>query len=93
MGESEDLLLISFIDGLAPERGKGAEATAADLPRITELENELLATRNELRSAIHDLEISGEDQKTINEEALSVNEEFQAANEELLASKDNGGRR
>ena len=59
-----------------------------DLPRVTELEQELEATRTELQGAIRNLEISDEEQKAINEEALSVNEEFQSTNEELETSKE-----
>ncbi len=59
-----------------------------NVPRVTELEQELEATRIELHAAIRDLEISGEEQKAINEEALSVNEEYQSTNEELLTAKE-----
>jgi two-component system, chemotaxis family, CheB/CheR fusion protein len=87
-GESEDLLLICFVDepkiGLKP----GHPIAQQDMPRIAELERELDATRTELQGAIRDLELSSEEQKAINEEALSINEEFQSTNEELLTSKE-----
>ena len=58
------------------------------MPRVTELEQELGATRTELQGAIRNLEILSEEQRAVNEEALSVNEEFQSTNEELLTSKE-----
>ena len=63
-------------------------AAAGDITRVTELEQELAATRTELQGAIRNLEYSSEEQRAINEEALSINEEFQSTNEELLTSKE-----
>jgi two-component system, chemotaxis family, CheB/CheR fusion protein len=87
-GESDDLLLICFVD--APKTGPKPSYPMApqDMPRIAELERELESTRTELQGAIRDLELSSEEQKAINEEALSINEEFQSTNEELLTSKE-----
>jgi two-component system, chemotaxis family, CheB/CheR fusion protein len=86
--DSEDLMLICFVDG-PPQKQPVVDAGApVDTARVAELERELEATRTELQGAIHNLEISGEEQKAINEEALSVNEEFQSTNEELLTSKE-----
>ena len=88
LSDGEELLLVCFID--EPARAKAAGRSP--LPRrrcdVSELEQELEATRTELEGAIHNLEISSEEQKAINEEALSVNEEFQSTNEELLTSKE-----
>ncbi|MFA5956825.1 chemotaxis protein CheB [Hyphomicrobium sp.] len=86
--DGEDLLLVCFIDQPQKESKEGRRSSSLDIPRVSELERELDATRTELEGAIHNLEISGEDQKAINEEALSVNEEFQSTNEELLTSKE-----
>jgi two-component system CheB/CheR fusion protein len=87
--DGEGLLLVSFIDDPAPElRSAAPNETAADASRVTQLEQELEATREELQSAIRDLEIANEEQKAINEEAMSVNEEFQSTNEELETSKE-----
>ena len=86
--DGEDLLLVCFVDD--PKAGAVRRPAGASerRPRVTELEQELEATRTELQGAIHNLEISGEEQKAINEEALSVQEEYQSTNEELLTSKE-----
>jgi two-component system CheB/CheR fusion protein len=87
--EGEELMLVSFIDEPAPERQpRRAGASNARKAQVTELEDELDATRNELEGAIRDLEIANEDHKAINEEAMSVNEEYQSSNEELETSKE-----
>ena len=86
--EGEDLLLVCFIDEPKHQRRRDRQATAGDTPRLTELEQELDATRAELQGAILNLETSNKEQKSINEELLSVNEEFQSTNEELLTSKE-----
>ncbi|MFG1400165.1 chemotaxis protein CheB [Roseixanthobacter pseudopolyaromaticivorans] len=86
--EGEDLQLICFIDAPAQAGKSGRPPSRRSLPRVSELEQELDATRMELQGAIRNLEISSEEQKAVNEEALSVNEEFQSTNEELLASKE-----
>jgi two-component system CheB/CheR fusion protein len=87
--DGDDLLLVCFVDAQKPERGAVVRPTSpGDQAQLSELEQELAATKTELQSAIRNLEISGEEQKAINEEALSVNEEFQSTNEELLTSKE-----
>jgi two-component system CheB/CheR fusion protein len=88
LSESEELLLICFIDKPPPERRPAASSAPGEPARIAELEQELEAMRTELQSAIRNLEISSEEQKVINEEALSVNEEYQSTNEELVTSKE-----
>lgn len=85
--ERERLLLVCFIDETA-DRSTAHPTDPRDLPRVAELEQELVETRAELQSAIRDLEVSGEEQRDINEETLSSNEEFQSTNEELLTSKE-----
>jgi len=88
VSESEELLLICFIDEPRYERKQDRPVAMEGVPRVAELEEELEATRMELQGAIRNLEISSEEQKAINEEALSVNEEYQSTNEELLTSKE-----
>jgi two-component system, chemotaxis family, CheB/CheR fusion protein len=88
-GDGESLSLVSFVDDPAPEPKPVAPTeSAVDASRVTQLEQELEATREDLQSAIRDLEIANEEQKAINEEAMSVNEEFQSTNEELETSKE-----
>ncbi|WP_239992163.1 CheR family methyltransferase [Rhodopila globiformis] len=84
----EDLLLVCFVDDLKAERARQRSGSGGDTTRVTELEQELEATRIELQGAVHNLEISAEEQKVIHEEALSVQEEYQSTNEELLTSKE-----
>jgi two-component system CheB/CheR fusion protein len=85
--DGEQLLLVCFVD--APDRAaRSGRDGAPELPRVTELEHELAATRSELQGAIRNLEASAEEQRAVNEEALSVNEEYQSSNEELLTSKE-----
>ena len=86
--DGDDLLLVCFVDAQKPARDAIRPASPGDQAQLTELEQELAATKTELQSAIRNLELSGEEQKAINEEALSVNEEFQSTNEELLTSKE-----
>jgi two-component system, chemotaxis family, CheB/CheR fusion protein len=86
--EGEDLLLVCFVDDPKPVTVRDRPRSGRDVPRVSELEQELEATRTELQGAIHNLEVSGEEQKAINEEALSVQEEYQSTNEELLTSKE-----
>ena len=87
--DGEGLFLVSFIDDPTPEPSAVRPVeSAADASRVTQLEQELEATREDLQSAIRDLEIANEEQKAINEEAMSVNEEFQSTNEELETSKE-----
>jgi two-component system CheB/CheR fusion protein len=89
LSDGEELLLICFVDGPRPPEQKGTRPVAPqEISRVTELEQELEATRTELQGAIRDLELSNEEQKAINEEALSVQEEYQSTNEELLTSKE-----
>jgi len=88
LNAGEAFLLVCFVD--EPQVGARAvlPTIPGDISRITQLEQELEATRTELQGAIQDLEVSGEEQKAINEEALSINEECQSTNEELLTSKE-----
>ena len=79
--ETEDLLLVSFIDE-QPVRGtKPSAVNVNDRSRISELELEIEKMEKKLQA-------SHEEQRVFNEEALSFNEEYQSANEELLTSKE-----
>jgi two-component system CheB/CheR fusion protein len=86
--EGEELLLVSFFD--EPEQKKsGKDAVdAGDPAHVSELEQELDATRKELEGAIHDFEATNDELTASNEEAMSVNEELQSTNEELETSKE-----
>jgi two-component system CheB/CheR fusion protein len=86
--EGEDLLLVCFVDRLKRGGLPARPPAPGDQDRVTELEQELNATKTELQSAIRNLEVAGEEQRAVNEEALSVNEEFQSTNEELMTSKE-----
>jgi len=86
--DSEELLLVCFVDEPIAEPKPGGPIMPADMSRVGELERELEAIRTELQAAIRNLETSSEEQMAINEEALSVNEEYQSTNEELLTSKE-----
>jgi two-component system, chemotaxis family, CheB/CheR fusion protein len=88
VSEGEELLLICFADEQVIAARQTHTAVPGSDPRVTELEQELAATRTELQAAIRNLEYSSEEQRAINEEALSINEEFQSTNEELLTSKE-----
>ena len=84
----EQLFLICFADEHLVAAKQNPIVVPGSTPRITELEQDLAATRAELQGAIRNLEYSSEEQRAINEEALSINEEFQSTNEELLTSKE-----
>ena len=86
--EDEELLLVCFINDPKTAPVNPRPNNPGETPLVSELQQELEATRTELQGAIHNLEISAEDQKAINEEALSVQEEYQSTNEELLTSKE-----
>ena len=86
--DGEKLLLICFVEAMAPAKATAKSASSRDASRIAELERELEAARAELEDGARSLEASDEEQRAINEEALSVNEEYQSTNEELLTSKE-----
>lgn len=83
-GDERPYLLV-FIE--EAESSPGMEASAFDLNeslrRITELEDELRASKNRLKTAIEELEASNEELQTSNEELQASNEELQSTNEEL----------
>ncbi len=55
---------------------------------ISQLEEELNATKDDLRSTIEQFDVSNEEFKASNEEVMSINEELQSTNEELETSKE-----
>ncbi|MEN9894406.1 MAG: hypothetical protein RIR97_258 [Pseudomonadota bacterium] len=79
--DSEDFLLISFLDEQSVPDREGNVTVSTDAERI-------LALEREIEAAIVRLRDSEEDQRVFSEEALSFNEEYQSANEELLTSKE-----
>ena len=86
--DSEELLLVGFVDRPETTPKPGMATTGDDGVRVADLEHELHVARTDLSAAIHNLKLSEEEQRTVNEEALSVNEEYQSTNEELLTSKE-----
>ncbi len=86
--EGEELLLVSFFD--EPEQKKSGKdgVEVGDPAHVTQLEQELEATRKELEGAIHDFEATNDELTASNEESMSVNEELQSTNEELETSKE-----
>jgi two-component system CheB/CheR fusion protein len=69
-------------------RGKGRVGDAREVPRLSQLQQELAASREYLQSIIQDLEATNEELQSANEEILSSNEELQSTNEELDTAKE-----
>ncbi|WP_201220634.1 CheR family methyltransferase [Halochromatium roseum] len=98
-GQTETLLLLSFVDAVSAEAGTAVAPLAlaeqvqspdsSQAPALIEqLENELRATREDLQTTVEEMESANEELKASNEEAMSMNEELQTANEELEVSKE-----
>ena len=84
-----DLLLVIFEDGREPPLSPQHSVDTTPEPSlISQLENELRATRDDLQGTIEELESSNEEMKASNEEMMSMNEELQSVNEELETSKE-----
>jgi len=66
----------------------GESAREAADPRVTELEQELIATREHLQTTVEELETSNEELQSTNEELQSANEELQSTNEELETANE-----
>ena len=80
--DGENVLLICFADDAqAIVTEPSQPAVPGSIPRVTELELELAATRLELQGANRNLEYSSQEQR-------AINEEYQSTNEDLLASKE-----
>lgn len=56
--------------------------------RISELEQELIATKENLQTVVEELETSNEELQALNEELQAANEELQSSNEELETSNE-----
>ncbi|MBF0369362.1 MAG: PAS domain-containing protein [Magnetococcales bacterium] len=64
------------------------EAAKNGAVRVTELEQELVATKEHLQTVIQELETSNEELQALNEELQASNEEMQSTNEELETSNE-----
>lgn len=88
----DDLLfLVSCETEKPPVGGELAERAAPDQDaemRITELEQELIATKENLQTVVEELETSNEELQALNEEMQAANEELQSSNEELETSNE-----
>ena len=70
-------------------RGKGRDKTVDnERLRLSQLRQELAASREYLQAIIQDLEAANEELQSANEEILSSNEELQSTNEELDTAKE-----
>lgn len=70
-----------------PEKSKRGAKTTREL-QITQLEQELTATKEYLQAIIEEQEATNEELQSANEELLSSNEELQSINEELETAKE-----
>lgn len=86
--ESEQLMLVCLDAAAAPALTDALQVSDSETPRISQLEQQLLAAHNELDATVLVMEASSEEHRSMAEEAMSTKEEFQAANEELLTSKE-----
>ena len=83
----ERLLLISFEKVQRISERAETKSTGTD-PIISELEQELSATREHLQTVVEELETSNEELQSTNEEMQSTNEELQSSNEELETTNE-----
>ena len=83
----EDVTELIEVQKLSPEAANAAKETHKDI-RVTELEQELVATKEYLQSVIEQQETSNEELRSANEEIQSSNEELQSINEELETAKE-----
>jgi two-component system CheB/CheR fusion protein len=74
--------------GRSGRRGKGRALRKQEETRLSQLQQELAASREYLQSIIQDLEATNEELQSANEEILSSNEELQSTNEELDTAKE-----
>lgn len=88
---TERFFLVVFEDATQPGTAKPLLEDAASRQtdiRVTELEQELAATKEYLQSVIEQQETSNEELRSANEEIQSSNEELQSINEELETAKE-----
>src|SRR5215468_3255845 len=91
------MFMIIFEDGATAPRPAPAKRKAVKAPpegeqqrnqQITQLKQELSATKEYLQSIIEEREATNEELQSANEEIQSANEELQSTNEELQTSKE-----
>jgi two-component system CheB/CheR fusion protein len=70
------------------KRTKKTEVKRTECRRVSQLNQELAATKEYLRAVIEEQEATNEELKSANEEILSSNEELQSTNEELETAKE-----
>jgi two-component system, chemotaxis family, CheB/CheR fusion protein len=101
-GPAKDHTLVLFEDApasvgrtSAPARGRARREAPASRgraraggSRVTDLQQELAASREYLQSIIQELEAANAELQSANEEILSSNEELQSTNEELDTAKE-----
>lgn len=91
-GQTERFFLVVFDEVKSPTSIKEPESAPSSEKvhgtRITELEQELIATKEYLQSVIEQQETSNEELRSANEEIQSSNEELQSINEELETAKE-----
>ena len=80
-------LLVSFEAEGEPAEGVNS-TSGLDDSVVSQLEDELKATREDLQGTIEELHSSNEELKASHEEVVSMNEELQSTNEELETSKE-----
>ena len=91
-GASDDCFLILFDEptaSTAPTAPSApSEAWAPDRDQVTQLRQELDATKEYLQSMVEQQDAANEELRSANEEILSSNEELQSTNEELQTAKE-----
>jgi two-component system CheB/CheR fusion protein len=85
---SRTFYLVIFGATPGAERMPARKANERDEPYLTQLENELQATKDQLRTSIEQYETQNEELKASNEELQAINEELRSATEELETSKE-----
>ncbi len=87
---SEGHFLVTFEEATLPDKAVGACITEAvpESAVVSQLEDDLKATKDQLRDAIDSFEGVNEELKSSNEELMSMNEELQSSHEELETSKE-----
>ena len=92
LDDDDDFLYLVSCETEKPVTGgEVAERAAPDHDvemRITELEQELIATKENLQTVVEELETSNEELQALNEEMQAANEELQSSNEELETSNE-----
>jgi two-component system CheB/CheR fusion protein len=99
MGATEGRHFLVLFEDAAARRQESGRARAGGKPArgkkprgseqlVSQLEDELAATREHLQAIIHDLAAANEELQSANEEILSSNEELQSTNEELDTAKE-----